>query len=304
MSAATAGAPAATGGARGGDRRDGGRAGDRASRDTPLLGNRIWRVDTPDGPVAQKLYLRRTRWPREELRALLTRLGGRKTSPRAAVRRETERALLRAWREAGVDVPRELSERHPELAGPRVLVLEWVEGPLLLALLKRKAGTPPAERDRLLRRFGADWRRRHETALRRSDPSFIQEHGSLAHVIVAGDRFVTFDLEQGFRPGGPVPPALAKEVADTLRTLMGRGDPDRFRDDVRAVVAGYAEPGPLRAAVDSYLRPSGPRALVRAVDRRRERMLGRRATKYAALEVLDEVLRETDPEVATDPGHR
>jgi len=293
VSAAPAAPPAATGGTR----------GDRPAA-APLLGNRIWRVDTPDGPVAQKLYVRRTRWPREEVRALLTRLGGRKTSPRAAARRRTERALLTAWRAAGVDVPAELSATHPELAGPRVNVLEWVEGPLLLALLKRKADTTDEERDRLLRRFADGWRRRHDTAVERGDPSFVQEHGSLAHVIVCGDRLVTFDLEQGFRPRGTVLPVLAKEVADTLRTLMGRGDPERFEDDLRSLVAGYGDDARLRTVVDHYLRPTGPRALLRALDRRRERRLGRRASKYAALEALDALLRSGGSEVATGPGRR
>jgi hypothetical protein len=257
------------------------------------LGNRIWRVETGTGPVVQKLYRRRTAWPREEIRALLTWLGGRKTSPRAASRYATERRLLALWSKAGLDVPRDLSAEHPGFAAPHGLVMEYLDGTHMLHLLKRKAETPAAERDRLLRRFAADWKHRHDIALERSDPAFIQEHGSLAHVLVAGDRLVTFDLEQGYRSRGAILPVLAKEVANTLRTLMGRGDQAAFQQDLRSLVVGYDDTPRLTAVADYYLRNPNPlRALVWILDRWRERRLGRRASKYEALEALESVLGE------------
>ena len=261
-----------------------------------MPGNRIWRVETPDGPVVQKLYDRRTPWPREELRALLTALVGRKTSPRALERRATEQRLLAQWSAEGFDVPRELSAEHPGLAGPRQLVLEWVGGPHLLHVLKAKSSTPRPERDRLLSRFASEWRRRHDLATERDDPSFIQEHGSLAHVLVVGERLVTYDLEQGYRRRGSVFPALAKEVADTLRTLRGRGDPDHWKDDLRVLVASYGDRDRLQRVVDRYLRPGNPLLrLVWAADRLRERLTDRRGSKSEALAGLEQVLHEAPP---------
>lgn len=267
------------------------RSGTGGPRDTGRLGNCVWRVDTPAGPVVQKLFRRRTVWPREELRALLTLLGGRKTSPRAPRRFKTEQRLLALWSEAGLDVPRELSAEHPGLAGPDVLVLEFLDGTHMLHLLKAKAGTAAAERDVLLRRFATDWKRRHDIALERADPAFIQEHGSLAHVLVAGDRLVTFDLEQGYRSRGTVMPVLAKEVANTLRTLMGRGDKAAFEADLHSLVEGYGDNERLTAVVAYYLRnPNPARALLWRLDRWRERRLDRRASKYEAVEALQAVL--------------
>ncbi len=207
--------------------------------------------------------------------------------------------MLACWREAGIDVPRELSAEHPDLAGRRSLVLEFLEGPLLLQLLKPKAKTPAAQRDQLLRRFGSDWRARHDLAVQRADPAFIQEHGSLAHVLVQGERFVTFDLEQGFRSRGSVLPVLAKEVADTLRTLMGRGDPASFLPDLASLVSGYGDRERLHSVIDYYLRPQYlAHRLAWRFDRWREKKLGRRASKYAALEELEAVLRATQGPVS------
>jgi hypothetical protein len=266
---------------------------DQGVRSRSHLGNRIWRVETAAGPVVQKLYRRRTPWPREEIRALLTRLGGRKTSPRAAWRHSTERRLLALWSEAGLDVPRDLSADHPELTAPLGLVMEFLGGTHMLHLLKPKAGTSAAERDRLLRRFAAGWKWRHDLALSRSEPAFIQEHGSLAHVLVTGDRLVTFDLEQGYRSHGSVLPVLAKEVADTLRTLMSRGDRTTFHQDLCSIAAGYGDVDRLRAVTDYYLHNKNPlRAMLWRLDRWRERRLGRRASKYEALEALQAALRD------------
>ena len=265
----------------------------QGTRSRSPLGNRIWRLETPTGPVVQKIYRRRTPWPREEIRALLTRLGGRKTSPRAVWRHSTERRLLALWSQAGLDVPRDLATERPEFTTPQGLVMEFLDGTHMLHLLKAKAETSASERDQLLRRFAADWKRRHDLALSQSEPAFIQEHGTLAHVFVTGDRLVTFDLEQGYRSSGPVFPALAKEVADTLRTLMSRGDQTFFHQDLCSLVSGYGDDKRLEAVTDYYLHNKNSlRAMLWRIDRWREQRIGRRASKYAALEALRSALRE------------
>jgi hypothetical protein len=261
-------------------------------------GNRVWRVETPDGPVIQKLYNRRGRWPAEEFRAVMTALIGRKTSSLARQRRETERRQLALWRLTGFDVPREISAEHPGLAGPTQLILEYLDGPKLLDLLKPQANTSRADRNRLLYRYGTLWRERHDVALSTCDPTFLHEHGTLAHVILCGDRMVTIDLEQGYRSGGTVMPMLAKEVASTLRSLMSRAGEQNWPDDVRALVAGYGDRRRLARVVDEYLHnPRWSRALLWRLDRIRERRSGRRVSKFTALEALEQTLAE--PEAST-----
>jgi hypothetical protein len=196
------------------------------------------------------------------------------TSSRAAARRRTEGELLALWREAGIAVPRDLTADFPSLAGPRVRLLEWIEGAPLTEVLS-SGGLDRAARDALLRRAGAAWGRRHALAVERRDPRLVQFHGGFMHLLVAGERMVAIDLEQGYLPGGPVMPRLGREVAACLRTLAKCGDGEAFRADLGALAAGHPDPALLRAAAVEALGGGGPlRGVVRALDRRRARRSG------------------------------
>ncbi len=274
-----------------------------------LDGNRIWRVQTAHGPVLQKLYAERGSWLHAWGRELASRLRGGKTGTRAAARRATEARLLALWREQGFDVPAELSARHPELAGPRTLVLEFVDGPLLSALLADPA-LPRSRREALIERFAADTAKRHARALSLGEAALVQEHGGVQHVLVAAPagaawteaasrpvsalRFASFDLENSFRARRNLSPLLAKEIAACLRSLArcSKSDAQRLRSDVEAFVRGYADRSRLQASVAHYLRhPSPVWRAVWAFDRRREARRDRPHGKYALLAVLDGVLR-------------
>lgn len=262
-----------------------------------LDGNRLWPVDTPRGRVLQKLYAERGGPLRCRLRDLLARLRGGKSGTRAAARRATERRLLALWRGAGCDVPRELSDEHPELANARTLVLEFVEGPLLSRALR---DGDRARRDALLLAFGAACRRRHDLALQRGEAGLVQEHGGVQHVLVAGppgaERLVSFDLESAFAPRRELLPLLAKEVAATLRSLVraqGRAfTPEGLRADVAAFVRGYGERARLAACAQHYLRPRGLARVLWAVDRALEGSEEGEGGKYEVVEVLAGVVEE------------
>jgi hypothetical protein len=273
-----------------------------------LDGNRVWRVDSPGGPVLQKLYAERGGWLHAWGRDVLSRLRGAKTGTRAAARRATEARLLGLWRQHGCDAPADLSAQHPDLASESVLVLEFVEGPLLSERL-RDSMLAPAARAALLAAFGAAWGRRHRLALQLREPGLLQEHGTIEHVFVAGadgaPRFVTFDHENAFaRPD--IEAHIAKEVASVLPSLY-RSQPRpagqrlatevkdaKFREDLRALLAGYGDAAPLRAACARYLRPEGAvwRVICR-VDRGREEREGARSGKFRLLALADEVLGST-----------
>jgi len=263
-----------------------------------LDGNRIWRVETAHGPVLQKLYAERGSWLHAWGRELASRLRGGKTGTRASARRATEARLLALWREHGCDVPTELSARHPELASARTLVLEFVDGPLLSALLADPA-LPRGRRDALIERFAADVAARHARALQHGEAALVQEHGGVQHVLVAARsgaapakhasaprapetdasdapagvswpavaslpvsalRFTSFDLENTFRPRRDLAPLIAKELAACLRSLArcGKADGERQRLDVEAFVRGYADRSRLQAAATYYLRHPSP----------------------------------------------
>jgi len=271
-----------------------------------LDGNRVWRVDTSRGTVLQKLYAERGGWLRACGREFFSSLRGAKTGTRAAARRATEARLLALWRQHGCDAPVDLSAEHPDLAGPHTLVMQFVPGPLLSDRL-RDTALPPAARAALLSAFGAAWGRRHRLALQLREPALLQEHGTLQHVIVAGGpatpRFVTFDHENAFARAGDMEAHVAKEVASVLPSLYrSQPRPDgkrletgvkdaQFREDVKAVLAGYGEAELLRAACARYLRPSGAVwGLICRVDRGREERSGARAGKFRVMGLAEEVV--------------
>lgn len=257
-----------------------------------LDGNRSWRVETRDGPVLQKLYVERAGAIRGVVRDLLIALSGVKTSARAAERWATERRILEKWRAAGFDVPRVLTDERRDLGGPCVAILEFVPGRPLYDLLVRK-DLAAGERASILRRFAAEWGRRHAAAISAQDADLIQEHGSIRHVLVAPDRMTTIDLEQAFLPRKDVRPLVAKEIAGYLRSHWKRTGAEAFARDLDEIVAAYPDPSILRGAADEYLRSgSALRGLVWRIDRAARRLRGGRdRAKYGPLQLLDEVLR-------------
>jgi hypothetical protein len=120
-------------------------------------------VPTPDGPVLQKLYAARDAGPGHWLRLLIERVARQKTPTTVAARWRTERELLSVWKEAGCDVPADLSDRYPHYVRGYVTLLELIDGRILGKVL---LGERPSRerRDDLLRRFSAAWGRRHSTA--------------------------------------------------------------------------------------------------------------------------------------------
>lgn len=226
-------------------------------------GNRLWRVQGSEGPLALKRYSRRRSRAAELGRAALTWIAGRKSLPTARGRRRAELHLLRHWRAQGFDVPLVWEPHEKQLGDRSCLLLEWIEAPVLLDLLRRKANTPPARRARLLRLLGAEMGRRHARAVSTRDPRLIQEHATAAHVFVCPaelrdgrpEHLVRFDHEQGFLPRQPVLPLVTKEIASTLRGLAKKTDPAVFADDLRVWAAAYTDaareqPELLRRAVE------------------------------------------------------
>ena len=90
----------------------------RGTRGGAPSGNLSWRVETPDGPVLQKVYLARHGFLRSALRSVAVGLARSKSGTSPLARWRTERAVLARWTECGFDVPRERSAEYPRLARP------------------------------------------------------------------------------------------------------------------------------------------------------------------------------------------
>jgi hypothetical protein len=250
-------------------------------------GNLVFVVETKAGRLVQKLYFPRKSPARENFRAALGFLRGIKSSPRAEVRRLTEASQLRHWREQGFDVPRLIEPAAAGLGPGPYNLCEFVEGDGLLQCVRREGGRSLAERRGLLGRYAATWATRHSAALQLNDPRLLQEHGTLEHVIVSGERFVTFDHEQAFRPGAAVLPVVAKEFASSLRSLLKGCGPEAFEELLDALMSGYGNDDLLRSLSEHFTQnPSPLWRRVYAIDRQREFKRGADRGKFAALERL------------------
>ena len=235
-----------------------------------LDGNRLWRIETPAGPVLQKYYVEKGGRLRNAWRSAWSRVLRGATGSKAAERCRVEGETLALWRAAGVDVPADRTEEFPQYAGERVRLLEWIEGRPLTELLAGD-GLAGAERAALLRRAAAAWGRRLVEAVRRDDARLVQFHGGFMHLLVAGERIVAIDVEQAYLPGRAVAPRVAREVATCLRGLArGRG-PEALRADLEAVVEGFPDRAVLDAAVHRALHPTGLWSLFRKLDPKRSR---------------------------------
>jgi hypothetical protein len=214
--------------------------------------NSVWLV----GDAVLKLYRRRRSWLREVAGEAAAWFFHRKRGVSVGVRHETERRSLEVWRGHGFDVPAMLARPLPDGVTPPALWMEYCPGPLLYDAVD--AGR--------LERLGASMDRRHRLALETREPLLVHEKGTLKHVIVCGDRLVTFDFEQGFRRSFPMREALAEEVAGYLRSLAQATEeshvPPAFADGTNASRPEQATAGE-RPTSDVGTFEDGVKALLR-----------------------------------------
>lgn len=232
--------------------------------------NAVYLIQRPDGPAILKTYSnRRNHWE-----SFWTNLGnwfGGRTGYTARDRHRTESASLALWRAAGLDVPRLL----PDPPGLRLdlphLCMEFVDGELLSAHLADEH-VPLPERDATFVRFLESWAARQALAAERRDARLIQEHGSFEHVLRAGDRLVTFDLEVAFRRRRPVPAARVAEICGYLRSLFRLLPEPVARHFFDLAVARHPRREFLQEVPRLLLRNPAPVArLLHAFDRRRRK---------------------------------
>jgi hypothetical protein len=200
------------------------------------LGNMLFRCAEPAGDVFLKVYRRRkSRWS-DFWGDVSERWFERKRGVTAARRRDTEAAAIAAWRAAGFDAPRLLAYERPQWIGDHpFLAMEFVEGPTLHEALADPA-RPSAQKREWIDQLAREQARRHRCALEGGERLLVQEHAMARHVLVAGARLVTFDLEHAYQPDFPLSVALTFELCSTVRSLE-RSDAAY----VDAFVASYPE---------------------------------------------------------------
>jgi tRNA A-37 threonylcarbamoyl transferase component Bud32 len=214
-------------------------------------GNLLFRCADPGGDVLLKIYRQRKSGWRDLWSNVSERWVERKRGASADRRRVTEAAALAAWTAAGFDVPRLVDRDRPAWIGVHPFVaMEFVAGPTLHEALADPARPAAARRD-WVDRLAREHAHRHRRALDCREPLLVHEHAMARHVLVSGERLVTFDFEHAYQARFPVAVAVAYEVASTLRSLE-RIAPEYFN----AFVDGYAEPKILAASVRLFRSPS------------------------------------------------
>ncbi|MGH0028219.1 MAG: hypothetical protein ACQGVC_00385 [Myxococcota bacterium] len=238
----------------------------------PGDGNLLLVDDTPGREALLKVYRRRGSATREWTRRFAYRVFERKRGVTARQRCSLERRHLALWREQGFDVPALLDRPLPEGCSPdTALWMEYCPGPLLYVFVRQRH-EPLAERAAQVERYARDLGARQARALELEERGLIMKHASIKHVILCGDRQVSFDLEGRYADAWPMLDALSDELAAGLRSLL-RVAPDGELEALGgAFLAGYGRRDQLRAIADFGLRGGGlHRGVRRFADRRRRR---------------------------------
>lgn len=233
-------------------------------------------------PAVLKIYRVRRSRTREMLRGISHRWLEGKRGASARARRDTEWWSLKVWLREGFDAVRPLEWPAPDgLEQFPVLWIEYVRAPTLQSVLRD--GTLPLPRKiEHLGQLAASSCRRHQRAFELNEVLLIQEHAVMNHVLVEHGRLVTFDLENGFRPGFPMLEAAAQELAGYTRSLLQCAENRDTGALLKAWVDGYGDRSLLRSIVDHAV---GGTSLLRRVKRLQDSKRGE-SSKTAAVERL------------------
>jgi hypothetical protein len=277
----------------------------------------VMRVELPAGPAVLKLFGRKRGWLREQVRDFAQRVLVGKTGMAAATRHRTERETLSLWRAAGFDVPALLEWPLPADVPPLRLLLEWLPGTTLSALVYWPH-VALAEKERLLGRLARETARRHRQAMELREPRLVQSHASLAHVMVvpattgpakgapadgsaAGsiaapastpvERLVTFDFEVAWARRSALDWLVALELGQLLDSIASFAPAGQTGGLIGAFVRAYPEPGPLCSLVAAVRRGRAP--LLAPLHRLRLQLLERGPRqKLAVLAHVEAVLAD------------
>lgn len=246
-------------------------------------GNLVLRVPTDAGSRILKVYRRR----KGRVRALLNQISHRyfesKRGTSSHDRCETEREALAIWREHGFDTPALLEDAAPPWTrGSPCLWMEDVRGPTLRAVLADPEVSAETKR-RHLRRLARHYCRRHRRAIEAERPILAQEHPSAKHVLLSGERLVTFDLEHAYADAYPALDAVVHELATWLRSLVISPG---FGEAYSVFVQSY----PDRALLDQLRERFFGGGLIAALRRNSDERRRKDSGKVSAMRAIDSAL--------------
>jgi len=220
------------------------------------LGNALY-LDRAAGALLKVYRPRRSRayaW-RESLHSFGHQVFEGKRGTGFRERFRTESLALRLWATHAFDVPAILERPIPPGIPDTALWLEYCPG----RTLDRVVAVPETDTSvarALVERLAGEQAERHRKAIELSEPLLIEEHASIIHILVSGDRLVTIDFENAYRHGFPVEEALWHEMAGTLRSFFRRVH-GAGQQLFETYVDAYPERELLRQAADRATRGGG-----------------------------------------------
>jgi tRNA A-37 threonylcarbamoyl transferase component Bud32 len=207
-------------------------------------GNRLLLVGEGRDARVVKIFRRRCSALRELLGEMAARIVHRKRGVDVRSRYETELRSVEIWAQNSFDVPATFDLPPPPGADGPAIWYEYVAGPRLSDVLADE-GVARETKEDLLRRFASQMDRRHALALERREPLLVHEDGAVKHVLVCGDRMVTFDFEGGYGPRFCLEEAMADEVSAALHSIA-KATGDLFADALTVFAESYGNRERLR----------------------------------------------------------
>jgi hypothetical protein len=232
---------------------------------------------------------KRSKW-REISGSLANFLAG-KSSLHPLHRIETEKSVLKTWREHGFDVFERLEDKDFIRTERPYIVLEYVQGQTLLSYFA-DPHIAQAEKAAMLRHFLPEWGRRHQLAMKTGNRLLIQEHPSFKHVFVSeSGRLIFFDFETVYQAPHSLPSLIGREIAGYVRSLYKVTPPDAFGGFLDIIIQEYPHREYLSYPFRYFFRHPNPMLRVLySLDRRLPRHQ-KRHSKYPVAQMLQEHLR-------------
>ncbi|MFN0059536.1 MAG: hypothetical protein ACKVX7_13855 [Planctomycetota bacterium] len=230
-------------------------------------GNLLYVCERPERPLLLKVYRRRGGRGGEWFKDQSHRLFEGKRGVTARARFETELASMALWTEKGFDTFRRCEHALP---APNLTPSMWVEfcAGRSLADIYEDEATSFDEKALLTQRMAADVARRQQLAFTLDEPLLVQEHASIKHLFITGERRIWFDLENAYGPRYRVIEALAQELSGLLRSMARKAEA-QFEPLLHAFVRGYTQRELLREIATYGVHHAGVyRRIKRWYDRR------------------------------------
>lgn len=260
-------------------------------------GNFLYKVPFREGVAVLKIYYGSRNTLEMALKSFENVVFGGQTSYMPKTRLRIERECLDIWSKHGFRVFDRYDDVEviaPNCPSDGYMLLEYVERPKLNDYL---SDTSISESERLgtYGRFVAEWGRRHEIAIRESEPRLIHENGDGKHVMIMEDGgFLWFDFEMVYRSRSRTAEHVSHEIIQYLWNILKSTPPELKESLIESTVEHYPDRDRLHRSYDLFFRHPNPfHRFGRAFDRNWGARRKKKNSKYHVAQWLRDRLEAT-----------